>query len=147
MTRIFLRALVLAPIIMLLSSCVGLPVYVPSANTPTSQVKLSPNMADDSLGMCDSSGAYQLKPENGHITVPANRRVRIWRAFFASGYRVTYHCAPGISFTPDPNVSYYADFEIRAERCTLLVYRQNPASRTGLGLEPSIGRDLCPATK
>lgn len=147
MTSTVCRALLLSAVVALLAGCVGLPVYTPAADTPTSVVKLSPNMADDSLGMCDSSGAYQLKPENGHITVPANRRVRIWRAFFASGYRVTYHCAPGISFTPDPNVSYYADFELRAERCTLLVYRQNPASRTGLALEPSIGRDLCPATK
>jgi hypothetical protein len=104
-------------------------------------------MADDSLGMCDSSGAYQLKPEGGQVKVPANRRIRIWRAFVAGGYRVIYHCAPGISFTPDPNVSYYADFEIRAERCSRLVYRQNPASRTGLALEPSIGHDLCPATQ
>lgn len=140
------RVLPAAALMVLLNGCVGLPVYVPPADTPTVDVKLSANMAGDSLSMCTHDGAYLLKPRNGVVKVPANQRVHLWHAFVTSGYRVIYSCAPGISFTPDPHDSYYADFEVRAERCSLLVYRQDPQSRTGLAFEPTIGRDMCPAT-
>lgn len=127
------------------NSCAGLPAYVPDSGAELSAVRLSPNMASDSLGMCTERGAYTLVPKDGVVYVPDNTRVRIWRAYVTSGYHVTYSCAPGISFTPRPGVAYYADFEVRAEHCSLLVYRRAPASRAGVALDPTIGRDMCPA--
>lgn len=129
----------------LLGSCAGLPPYVPDPGTDISPVKLSPNMASDTLGMCAAHRAYSLVPKNGVVYVPDATRVRIWRAFVSGGYHVIYSCAPGVSFTPEHGAAYYADFEVRAQHCSLLVYRQDPSSRTGVALEPTIGHDMCPA--
>jgi hypothetical protein len=141
-----LRLLPVAAAAALLNGCVGLPVYTPPPGTQTADIKLSANMADDSMSMCTRDGAYLLKPRNGVVKVPADQRVHLWHAFVSGGYRVMYSCAPGISFTPDPHDAYYADFEVRAEKCSLLVYRQDPHSRTGLAFDPTIGTDRCPAT-
>lgn len=130
---------------LLISGCAGLPPYAPDPGTQTSPVELSPDMASDTLGMCTEHRQYSLVPKNGVVYVPDGARIRIWRGFAAGGYRVMYSCAPGISFVPEHGVSYYADFELRAQRCSLLVYRKDPLSRTGIALEPTIGNDLCSA--
>lgn len=126
--------------------CVGLPPYVPGPGVQTSQLQLSPNIAKESLGMCTAAGSYSLVPKDGKVYVPDDSRVVIWYAFVASGYREISTCAPSIGFTPHHDAAYYADFEVRSQHCGLLVYRQDPQSRTGLALEPTIGRGICPAT-
>ena len=130
-----------------LTGCVGLPTYVPAPGEALTKIKLSPNMGDGPIGMCTSKGEYTVRATNGYAQLPANQRIRIWRNFVTSGYRVIYSCAPGVSFDAYPNVTYYADFEVRAEKCGLNVYRMDSTSRAGLALDPTVGRDMCPATK
>jgi hypothetical protein len=123
---------------MLASGCVGLPAYKPVNGQAEADIKLSANLQKDKLQMCDSGTCYVLNPVDGHVLVPANRRVVLYKNLVASGYRVMYSCSPGISFIPRVDINYYADFALRAEKCQFNVYRLAPASRVGIDFDPTV---------
>jgi hypothetical protein len=69
------------------------------------------------------------------LKVPVGQRVTLYRNFVVSGYQVTYSCFPGMSFVPAAGLKYYADFEIRDDRCGFFVFRIKPDSRIGIALD------------
>lgn len=127
-----------------LAACVGLPTYAPAPHEPLARVKLSPNIASGSLGMCTSKGQFRVPVKDGYVEVPTDQRVGLWHTYVASGYQVTYHCAPGMSFDAYENVVYYADFEVRAEKCSLAIYREDKTSRAGLAFDATVAPLVCP---
>ena len=131
------RVTVPALLACVLAGCVGLPSYQPPANAAMVDVKLSPNMRNDTMTMCVDATCYSAHPGNGHLKVPAGERVTLFRNFVAGGYQVTYSCHPGVSFHAQAGLAYYADFELRANHCGLLVFRLDPTSRVGIAWEPT----------
>jgi hypothetical protein len=94
--------------------------------------------------MCLYGKTYSLDSDkNGYATIPANTRVTIGNNHVIAGYNVTYSCYPAISFVPKVNNKYYANFELRNERCMVEVYREGAPNRIGLKVEPSIEAPLC----
>lgn len=128
----------------LLQACTLDPPYRPEAGVSTVPVKL--DLAGD-LTLCAQDRKFSLKPgEDGYAAVPAGQRITLLRDFVSGGYPVTYTCTAGISFVPETGQSYYASFELRNERCMLLVFREAPQTRVGISLEPTLGsRQACGA--
>lgn len=120
-----------------LTGCVVLPSYKPAAGTSMVDVKLSPNIRNDTMTLCVDGSCYRAHPSEGHLKVPAGERVALFRNFVAGGYQVTYSCYPGVSFQTLANLTYYADFEIRANRCGFWVFRIDQSSRVGIAFEPT----------
>ncbi|MFZ0871803.1 MAG: hypothetical protein WAM90_13900 [Rhodanobacter sp.] len=123
---------------MLVTGCVSLPTYQPPIDQAQADIKLSPNLQKDRLQMCDSGACYVLNPDNGHVRVPENRRIVLYKALVASGYHVMYSCSPGLSFIPRAGINYYADFALRAEKCQFGVYRIDPTNRVGISFDPTV---------
>ena len=126
-----------ALLVCFLAGCVGLPSYQPTAGAAMVDVKLSPNMRNDTMTLCVAGSCYRAHPSEGHLKVPAGEQVALFRNFVAGGYQVTYSCYPGVSFQTRANLAYYADFEVRANRCGFWVFRLDPSSRVGIALEPT----------
>lgn len=126
-----------ALLVCVLAGCVGLPSYQPPAGAAMVDVKLSPNMRNDTMTLCVEGKCYTAHPSDGHLKVPAGERVTLFRNYVAGGYQVTYSCYPGVSFQTRADLGYYADFEIRANRCGFLVFRLDPTRRVGIAWEPS----------
>ncbi len=124
----------------MLSACAHVPPYMPATGIPTAQLKLSQS---GELTLCAQGQRFALKPdEQKYAAVPAGQRITINHNFFAQGYNVNYSCHSGISFIPEAGQSYFANFELRNERCVLMVFREDAESRVGLSPEPSMGRPL-----
>lgn len=124
----------------LLISCAHTPPYVPAGGSPIAQLNLSQS---GELTLCTQGQRFALKPnEQKYAAVPAGQRVTVNHSFFAQGYNVNYSCHSGISFIPEAGQSYFTNFELRNERCILMVFREDSRSRVGLTLEPSMGRPL-----
>jgi len=117
-----------------------LPIYRPGAGTALTDVKLSPNMRNDALTLCVDATCYTAHPRKGHLQVPVGHDVTIFRNFVAGGYQVTYSCYPGMRFQPQADLAYYADFEIRADRCGFWIFRLDPSSRVGIAFDPTARR-------
>ena len=126
-----------ALLVCVLAGCVGLPSYQPPAGAALVDVKLSPNMRNDTMTLCVDGSCYRAHPSEGHLKIPAGERVALFRNFVAGGYQVTYSCYPGVSFQTQANLAYYADFEVRANRCGFWVFRLDSFSRVGIALEPT----------
>lgn len=140
------RVLIISVLTIALSGCSGLPTYHADQGTTLSAVRLSPNMFGNTLSMDTVDGEYSLPSKDGVVYVPVDARIRIWRRYetvdIITGHiNKTYSCVPGISFIPKTGVTYYLDFELRGSRCSLLVYREDPTSRVGIALEPTIERN------
>lgn len=131
------RMAIPALLVCVLAGCVGLPSYQPPVDAAMVDVKLSPNMRNDTMTLCVDRTCYRAHPSKGHLKVPAGKRVMLFRNFVAGGYQVTYSCHPGVSFQTRGDLAYYADFEIRADRCGFLVFRLDPTSRIGVAWEPT----------
>jgi len=132
------RLIALLVLCLAMSGCKVLPTYRPTSGEALADVKLSPNLQNDKLQMCDGGTCYQLLPVDGHVRVPANRRIALYKSLVASGYQVTYSCSPGVTFVPRTEVNYYADFALRAEKCQFGVYRIDAMSRVGIRFEPTV---------
>jgi len=116
--------------------------YVAPKGVKTARVNVS---ASGDLRLCTQNTQYALSrsPDN-YVEVPSGERITLTRSFYSQGYNVSHSCTAGISFIPAAGQSYYADFDLRSERCILLVFRELPESRVGVGLEHSLGkRDYC----
>lgn len=134
-----IRLLGLAAVAGVLAGC-ALPLYRPAPGTPMADVRLSPNMRNDAMTLCVDATCYTARPSQGHLEVPVGREVTLYRNFVAGGYQVTYSCYPGMRFRPQAATGYYADFEIRANRCGFWIFRLDPSSRAGIAFDPTARR-------
>ncbi|WP_109126338.1 hypothetical protein [Dyella sp. C11] len=132
-----MRRFVVPMLCVLLNGCAGLPAYQPSAGESVANIAVSANMQSHDMQMCDNGACYVLKPADGQVKVPAGRRVSIYMPLVATGYRSTYSCSPGVSFVAKADVKYYANLEVRAEKCQFDIYRVDSASRVGITFEPT----------
>ncbi|MDM4769231.1 hypothetical protein [Solimonas sp. SE-A11] len=130
------RIILAAAGVMLLQGC--MPTYVAPSGTKTARVNIAQS---GSLALCTDDRLFNLsaQPDN-YVEVPAGQRISLQRSFTSQGYNVSHSCSTGISFVPEEGQSYYANFELREERCILLVFREVPESRVGLGIEHSLGK-------
>lgn len=120
----------------LLSGCFITPYKHPSGQ-PAARINVK---AANSPFLCTKGKQYSLTAgQSGYTKIPANERVTIGSNFTASGYNVTYSCAPRISFEPKEGELYYQDFEIESNRCMAFVYREVDINPAGVDFEPSVG--------
>jgi hypothetical protein len=110
-----------------LGACAEFPDYKPAPNVPLASVMLSPEMAKETLVMCQAPRVcHELPPFNGVILVPTNQRVSLYRTFQRSANARTKFCSAGISFEPKYAQRYFAAFTIIANQCRLRIYRWSP---------------------
>lgn len=113
------------------------PQYHLPANAPNARINIK---TAQSTWICNGSlPVHSLKADaEGYAIIPAGERLLIGTNYFASGYNVNYSCQPRSSFVPEPGQSYYLDFQIEAERCSALVYKEAPDRPVGLAFEASL---------
>lgn len=106
-------------------------------NTPSARINV---LKAPSAWICNSSipPSSLVADRDGYAKIPAGKRLIVGANYFASGYNVNYSCNPRSSFVPEAGQSYYLDFEIEAERCTVLSYKEAPHHPVGLELEWSL---------
>jgi hypothetical protein len=114
-------------VIVSLGACAEFPDYSPTPGTPLASVRLSPEMANETLNMCEGlHHCYELSPSYGIIQVPTNERISLYRKYQTSTNVHTKFCSAGISFEPKHDQHYFAAFTVVANRCLLRVYRWSP---------------------
>ncbi len=124
---------------LLLQGCASNPPFQPAPGSKTAKLNLSQT---GEVTLCTEGDLFSLAPgEEGYAPVPAGQRVTLMRHFYSQGYNVSHSCQAAINFLPEEGRSYYANFELRNERCVLLVFREAPEARVGLALEPSLSRN------
>jgi hypothetical protein len=110
-----------------LGACAEFPTYSPAPGTPLANVRLSSDMANETLNMCDGPHhCYELPPSYGIIQVPTNERISLYRKYQTSTNVHTQFCSAGISFEPKYDQHYLAVFTVVAKRCLLRIYRWSP---------------------
>ncbi len=110
-----------------LGACAEFSVYKPAPDVPLANVRLSPEMAKESLVMCQAPhDCHELPPFNGVIQVPTNQRVSLYRTYQGRPYGREGFCSAGISFEPKYGQRYFAAFRIIGNQCTLRIYRWSP---------------------
>lgn len=120
-----------------LTACVGFPPYKgPAHGAPTAVVDVH---RINATSICTDGKFYSLPANTGLVLLPATGRVGIYSFMSIADYNVTYTCAPGLSFKPEPGQEYLMNVENDGKGCKLEVYRKSDANRIGLELEPSVG--------
>lgn len=114
-----------------------MPPYKLPPNTPSARINIPKYQKS---WICNSSlPAHSLVVDrDGYAKIPAGRRLIVGTSYFAEGYNVNYSCNPRSSFVPEAGQNYYFDFQIEADRCTALVYKEAPHSSVGLEFEKSL---------
>ena len=123
-------------------------VYTPAANEATTTVR---NVGFGELRMCRFGKVYQLpqaKDDPKAVIVPAGQRITLNAQLRSEGYQVSYHCVPAVSFVPEERQLYVANSALSGDgRCGIEVVRDDPASLTGVSIEPSVGPPQCQAPR
>ncbi|MCU0973944.1 MAG: hypothetical protein MUF80_08335 [Burkholderiales bacterium] len=121
--------------ILALAGCAGFYSPAPDAITASLNVKSVPTP-----WICvDGKRQLLSKDTSGYAPIPAGGRVTVGSSFYNYVYQgVSTSCSARSSLVPVPGQKYYLDFEIEAERCTALVFKEDPSSRTGLALESTL---------
>jgi hypothetical protein len=110
-----------------LAACSEFPDYKPAPDVPLASVRLSAEMAKETLNMCEGPHhCYELPPTYGMIQVPTNERISLYRKYQTSSNVHTQFCSAGISFEPKRDQHYFAAFTVVANRCLLRIYRWSP---------------------
>lgn len=97
--------------------------------------------------MC-KDGKYYYPPEvkgvPDAISVPAGQRLTLGAHLFSDGGNVSYTCRPFLSFVPVTGQTYMMNSALEGYgRCVIELVREDPATRTGLAIEPSVARSDC----
>jgi hypothetical protein len=134
-----LPTLVGAALLALTSGCAVTPVYQVPPNTETAKLNTR------SLGnkwICVAGRAQRLVPDStGYVEIPAGKPVTLGASYFNYVYGgVSTSCNPRSTIVPVAGQRYFIDFEIEAERCTALIFREDPRTRTGLAWDLSFGQ-------
>ncbi len=83
--------------------------------------------------ICAQGAKRSFSPDkDGYATIRAGERVIVGVQYSGQGYNVTYSCDPSVSFIPWAGESYYQDFQIEAEKCTAIIYREVRTNPVGL---------------
>jgi hypothetical protein len=123
----FIQVSAIIAVIVSLGACAEFPDYNPTPGTPLASVRLSPEMAKETLNMCEGlHHCYELPPSYGIIQVPTNERISLYRKYQTSTKVLTKFCSAGISFEPKYDQHYFAAFTVVANRCLLRIYRWSP---------------------
>lgn len=97
--------------------------------------------------MCKDGKMYwppQAKGNSDAIQVPAGARVTVGAHMVTDGYNVIHYCSPYLSFVPTEGSTYVMNAALLGQgRCFVELVREDASSRTGLALEPSVGRAAC----
>jgi len=124
-----------------LIGCVN-PPYNFSPNEKSASIKL---LFGNTLSMCRDNKLYRLTPtdDSKTVRVPTGKRVSVGTSMSYSGYNVTYSCTPFLSFLPEENTKYITDSNIINNNCHIDLVKENPTTRTGVSLEPSVSKRDC----
>lgn len=123
--------------IVLTSGCAV--VYHPPEGAAVARLNLK---SEGNKWICAAGKLQTLKADSsGYADIPAGSRVTIGASYNNYVYNgVSTSCNPKSSIVPEAGQRYYIDFEIEAERCYALIFKEDAASRTGLALDPTFGK-------
>jgi len=134
MSRLNAKPALMLPLALVLGGCVAN--YHPAPGQATARVNLNHVMQPE---MCLNGEIYRLPVDQaGYSRIPAGQRVVLRSRHYVQGYPASYVCNPSLSLVPQAQGSYYANLELRNDRCRLEVFREDPQSAVGLAHEPSV---------
>jgi hypothetical protein len=121
----------------LLSGCV--PIYHLPKNATYARVRLS-DVPSANMWVCQSNQIHRLIPDkSGYAKIAADQRLTLGVSYYNYVYQgVSTYCTAGSSLIPESSASYYLDFEMEAERCMAIPYKEGAKTRIGLEFEPTL---------
>jgi hypothetical protein len=141
----YICSLAKVSIFALVSGCVTpyqLPPGAPVAKLHLNTAGTLPFKVAGSTWICVTGQRQRLKTDPaGDVDIPAGKRVTFGVDFYNYVYGgVSSSCTARSSIIPQPGQRYSSDFQIEAERCHLLLFKEDLSSRTGLALDATFGR-------
>jgi len=133
--RYKMRVSIITPAVLFCLSLTGcMPIYHPAANVKTAGIDIKKL---DNPVVCINNHEYQLEADkNGYARLPVGRRISISNHYSVSNdgvyYMVTTTCSPQLSFIPQENKQYFANFDIQNHTCILELYRKTNINSIGL---------------
>jgi len=123
----------------LLAGCAAVPVYQAAPNTPVARLNVN---SMGSKWICVGAERQRLVADpTGYVDIPAGKAVTIGSSYYNYVYGgVSTSCNPRTTLVPKAGQRYFIDFEIEAERCVALIYREDPSTRTGLAPDLTLGQ-------
>lgn len=128
-------------VIALASGCAVVPEYRAPQGTAIARLNLK---SYGNKWICVSGKPQKLVADStGYADIPAGARLTIGSNYYNYVYGgVSTSCNPRSSIVPQQGQQYYMDFQIEAERCYALIFKEDSTNRTGLALDPSFGQSL-----
>ena len=77
------------------------------------------------------------------ILIPVGERVTIGAEISGSDGYMNYNCRTSISFIPQENTQYHANWELKDNKCAIGVYQINHKNKSGIDFERSVQRGEC----
>ncbi|HKQ81193.1 MAG TPA: hypothetical protein VJS42_03270 [Steroidobacteraceae bacterium] len=134
------RAILLVMLAIAASACVTIPNYQLPDGASHARVHLIGDWSGANLWMCLDNQQYLLKNDaSGYADIPADRRLTLGVSYYNYVYNgVSTPCQASSSLIPQNGASYVVNFEIEAEHCTALSYKETKSNRIGLDFEPTL---------
>lgn len=127
---------------LLLPGCMNLETYKAS-KTNTTEINIKKL---SSAWLCIDQKKYSLVADDlGNAKIPTGKRITIGNSYMWEDFNIRYSCNPSISFIPENETLYHANWEIIAEACRIEVFKKTNANRIGLDFEPSLEHGKCNA--
>jgi hypothetical protein len=113
--------------------------YHTPPNTPVAKLNVK---SAGSKWICIAGQRQRLRADStGYTEIPAGKPVTIGSNYYNYVYGgVSTSCNPRSTISPTAGQNYFIDFEIEAEHCTALIFREEPRSRTGLALDLTVNQ-------
>ncbi|WP_374517873.1 hypothetical protein [Undibacterium squillarum] len=119
------------------SGCAFTPSYQVPKGYPVAKLNLD---SSGSKWICVSGQRQQLIPDTtGYAEIAAGNRITIGISYSGAQYgSVNLSCNPRSSIIPKEGQAYFIDFQVEASWCTAILFKEDPAKRTGLSIEPTL---------
>jgi len=133
-----MKLVYLLPAAVLLAGCAVTPVYQALPNVETA--KLNTKSAGNKW-ICVAGRVQRLVPDStGYAEIPAGKPLTIGVSYNNYVYGgVSTSCNPRSTIVPVAGQRYYIDFEIEAERCSAVIFKEDSRTRTGLAWDLTFG--------
>jgi len=128
---------VVVPAVLLVCACGA---YQPPRDAPTAKLNLKGN---GNTWICLAGKRRWLASDaSGYVDIPAGSRVTVGAPYAMDYNAVLTTCDARSSFVPEAGRQYAMEFKADSEKCWLLIFKEDAASRTTPELDPSLGAGL-----
>jgi hypothetical protein len=128
-----------AALLMLTTGCATLRDYHAPPNAHVAKLNLK---SMGSKWICVAGERQRLMADStGYADIPSGKPLTIGVNYYNYVYGgVSTSCNPRSTLVPTAGQRYFIDFEIEAERCAALIFREDPKTRTGLAFDLTLNQ-------